>query len=122
MRWVRQVRGHAWLGFLGFSASFLGTCLLTFLMRACRATHVCQHMPAPHPMHTHMRWGRVCTEGLAGKGSRQSHQQGLLTHSSSHLCSPRNPVTSPLCVSRAARQVSEASSSSARATCFFLAP
>ena len=40
-------------------------------------------------------------------------------HSSSHLCSPRSPVTSPLCVSRAARQVSEASSSLAKASCSF---
>lgn len=122
MRWVRRICVHAWLGFLGFSSSFLGTCLLTFLMTACRATHMCQHMPASHTMHTHVRWGRVCTEGLAGEGVQAATPAGSLTHSSSHLCSPRNPVTSPLCVSRVARQVSEASSSPARATCSFLAP
>ena len=85
MRWVRRICVHAWLGFLGFSSSFLGTCLLTFLMTACRATHMCQHMPASHTTHTHLRWGRVCTEGLAGvtcrphsghPGSRASAQAG----------------------------------------------
>lgn len=121
MRWVRQTCVLAWLGVLGFSSPFLGTCLLTFPASGpCprRATHVCHHVPAPHTVHTHMRWGRVCTEGLAGEGVQAGHPAGSLTHSSSHLCSPRNPVTSPLCVSRAAQQVSEASSSPAKATSF----
>lgn len=41
MRLVGQIDVHVRLGFLGFSSSFLGTCLLTFPMTACRAMHMC---------------------------------------------------------------------------------
>ena len=66
MRLVGQIDVHVRLGFLGFSFSFLGTCLLTFPMTAFRAMHTCRHMPAPSRS-AHMG---VCTEGLAGEGPR----------------------------------------------------
>lgn len=81
-------------------------------------TRVPAHACTSHRAHTH-EVGQGVQRGWPGKGSRLATPTGSLTHSSSHLCSPRNPVTSPLCVSRAAQQVSEASSSPARASCSF---
>ena len=81
-------------------SSCAGACLSTFLA----AAH--GHMYVP----TNSTHGGVHSRDGPWRGPwvlrpAWPHQVSL-THASSHLCSPRSPATSPLCVSQVARQVS----------------
>lgn len=65
-------------------------------------THMCRHRQHTQGgVHRGAGWWRDPRVSVPG----WPHQVSLI-HPSSHLCSPQSPVTSPLCVSQVAQQVS----------------